>query len=275
MNRNAQRRKDIRIMTDEEIKKVHEVYLKMAEDIFKVCEKNHIRAMLSGGSVLGAIRHKGFIPWDDDLDLNIPREDFEKLKLIFDDEFQGKYLLHAPNYYRSSGYRIGKIEYPAVDIEDISEKHHGLNIDVFVIENVPDNYLVRLCKGLLSQAFMAIAACVGEYEMPVEKVKGIRRITGRLMSFYNSQTWNDKVDIWNQWNNDSTKMVGIPTGRNHYFGEIYTRKALMETQIADFENIKLPIPKGYAEYLKKLYGDYDVIPAEDKKEHHYIKNISF
>ena len=275
MNNKLRSQEGIRPMTSEELALAQKAYLQMAKDVFSICHKNNITIMLSGGSVLGAIRHKGFIPWDDDMDINIPRDDYEKLKTIFDQEFGGKYLLYAPNYYRESNYRIARIENPIVDIEDANGHHHGLEIDIFVIENVPDSILMRLIKGSVSYSLMAIAAYVGEYERLGSELKGPKGIIGRIMAFSSSSTWNNRVDTWNNYHNNNTKFVGIPTGRNHYFGEIYNREALMVTKNIDFEGEVFNIPEGYDEYLEKLYGDYMVIPPEDKREHHYIKGIRF
>ena len=104
----------VRMLTEKELDQVHCVYLQMMQKILSVCMSNGITVTLSGGSALGAIRHHGFIPWDDDMDMNIPRKDFESLKENFDDLFGGEYLLSSPNYRRHSGYRLARIENPAV-----------------------------------------------------------------------------------------------------------------------------------------------------------------
>ena len=100
-------------------------------------------------------------------------------------------------------------------------------------------------------------------------------MAGKLLSFRKSQKYFDKVDLVNQYKNEKTKLVGLPSGRYHYFGEIYPREAMMEAMWVPFENTTLPIPKGYDIYLKTLYRDYMTIPPEEKREHHYIRAIHF
>ncbi len=149
-------RSDFRVMTDSELKHVQQIYLDMAKDLFEMFDSCGINATLGGGSVLGAVRHKGFIPWDDDMDINMPRKDFEKLKDIFADYFHGKYIFSAPNHNPHSGYRCGKIECQKVRICDENGREHGLMIDVFPIENCPDSIILRFICGLRAELFASL-----------------------------------------------------------------------------------------------------------------------
>ena len=277
-------RSDVRAMTDLEIRRVQQVYLEMAGDLFEMFESCGIDVTLSGGSALGAVRHKGFIPWDDDLDLNVPRKDFEKLKQVFDGYFHGKYIFRAPNHHPHSGYRCGKIENPRVQVWDEFGRRHGLTVDVFIVENLPDPAVLRTLRGLASELYRIIAGLVFEYECARnEGNRGVKlpfkrklcHFVGRSLSFRTSMKWYDALDRVNQYEKENTKMVGIPGGRKHYFGEMYQREWMMERVFLPFEGELFPVPKEYDKYLSQLYGNYQELPPEDKREHHYIRSIEF
>ena len=277
-------RSDLRVMTDSELKRVQQIYLEMAKDLFAMFDSAGILATLGGGSVLGAVRHKGFIPWDDDMDINMPRKDFERLKGIFDDYFQGKYIFSTPNHTPHSGYRCGKIETPRVQVWDETGRKHGLTIDVFIIENLPDSSVLRTLRGIRSECYRIIAGLVFEYECSKNEgnqgvhaslIRKICFFTGWLFSFRKSTQWYDTLDRANQYHDEKAKTVTIPSGKKHYFGEIYPRDWMCETVYMPFESLNLPIPKGYDNYLQHLYGDYRVIPVKGQREHHYIHSIDF
>ena len=219
-------RTDLRIMTESEIKHVHQVYLEMAKDLFEMFDSCAIKATLGGGSVLGAVRHDGFIPWDDDMDINMPRKDFERLKGFFDAHFHGKYIFSAPNHNPHSGYRCGKIENPRVQVWDETGRRHGLTIDVFIIENLPDSSVLRILRGIRSECYRIIAGMVFEYECSRNEGNQNARaslqrkicfLTGWLFSFKKSTQWYNTLDCVNQYHDEKTKAVTIPSGKKHYF----------------------------------------------------------
>lgn len=288
MNNICQNRTDLHIMNEDELNLVHDCYLSMARDIFNCCDRNGITAMLCGGSVLGAIRHDGFIPWDDDMDIHMPREDYEKFKKRFDGELGKKYRLIAPNYRGGSSKAFARVEMRPPVITDTRNNTHGLMIDIFPSDNAPDNYLKRLFWGVRSEIYIAIASQVKYFETTDKtyanemfgntKHKWVyyaKKTAGWLFHWRTANKWYDIADRKCVYPHNDTQRIAIPSGRKHYFGEIYPRNGMVHTIIHSFETEHFPIPVGWEVYLNTLYGDWKTIPSEDRREKHWIKDIRF
>lgn len=282
----------LRQLTDEEVNKLRLVFLETFQDLEACCKKYNLTVMLIGGSVIGAVRHQGFIPWDDDLDVAMSRNDFEVLKTVFEEELGEKYILSSPNYKGNANNR-----FPMMLVRDTLFVEAGNNpkdevskikIDIFIIENVPDNTFVRFIKGLWCSALMAM----GSYEETFEhqddffkkyicrteegkRVYKRRLRLGRLFSFFNFQQWMDIIDNACQYKKE-TQLKGIPTGRGHYFGEIRGKDTFFPVSKGEFEGMEVNLPGSPHDYLCNLYGaDYMTPPPEDKRERHFFADIKF
>ena len=278
-------------MSGDELSSLKKVLFEAYKDIHKICAENDVNVMLIGGSLLGAIRHKGFIPWDDDLDLAVSRKDFEKLKLFFDEKMGGKYRLISPNYKGQTINRFPQILICNTRIVTLgtacADYPNEIKIDLFIIENVPINKIHRYLKGLVCNFLMYIAGLVQSYECNNLLIESFvsqtedgkkfyknRLKKGKLFSFIKSSKWLDLVDKCVRYKKDSS-LSGIPTGRKHYFGEIVPTEILFPTIKGEFEGFASNIPNGYDAYLKNLYGDYMQIPPIEKREKHFICDICF
>ena len=282
----------LRKLTDDEVEKLRSVFLKAFQDLEECCKKNDLTVMLIGGTVIGAVRHKGFIPWDDDLDVAMPRDDFEKLKKIFDNELGDKYILSSPNYKNNANNR-----FPMMLVKDTLFVEAGnspedevskIKIDIFIIEKVPENIIHQKIKGLWCSLLMAMGSYEETYEHQNEFFKNymckteegkkeyIKRIRlGKLFSFFSFQRWMDIVDKACQYN-CKTELMGIPSGRGHYFGEIRPAKTFLPVSKGSFEGLEVNLPGNPGDYISNLYGpDYMTLPPVEKRERHFILDVKF
>ncbi len=281
----------MRDISEEEKKYLKQVLLSAYKDITYVFEKYSLTHMLIGGSALGAVRHKGFIPWDDDLDIAMPRRDFEKFKMVFSKSLGDKYILSSPNYIGNARNRFPQILIKDTRLCEIENAENDplcmIKIDLFVIENIPDNKFMCTIKGIWCSILMFIASYAATYQEHspylktyMYKTKNGRKIYnkrifwGKLFSFISKKTWYDMVDKACQYKR-KTSFMGIPTGRGHYFGEIRSKKTFLPVSKGIFEGMEINLPGDSTDYLTNLYGDYTKIPPENKRERHLIVDLKF
>lgn len=282
----------IRELTKEESLGLKKILLEMYKDISYVCDKEGLIVMLGGGSCLGAVRHKGFIPWDDDLDLNMLRADYDKFPEALEKHFPRKYILRGPGVSDDFILPFFKIEKRGTVLKTIYElknEEPAIGIDLFPIENVPNGKISRLFFGIMNNFYQYVSVCVKLYsrkDCPVtqllystkegKKTIGWRLFVGRCFSFKDYRYWFSKSDAFAQkYKNKSTLYLTCPTGRKHFFGELLKKSDVEPVFDCSFEGLPAKIYGNYDKYLSSLYGDYMQIPPVEKREKHFIVDISF
>jgi lipopolysaccharide cholinephosphotransferase len=278
------------IFSDEELKTFQKYLFDIYLDIARVCEKHDLCIMLCGGSALGAVRHQGFIPWDDDLDVMLPRNDYNKLIEIFDEELGDKYLLSAPGTKQESNeifVEIIKKNTLMRRVYNDKKKRNGIRIDVIPIDNVPTNRLIRKSVAILANGIRIIIGCKNTYSDRDPLYKACLTITIRMRLYYYARyivgmlfsftshkylcTLFDKIVSFSK--EDVYK--GLPTGRKFYQGEIFLKNVFFPAKKALFEGVEVNIPNDVDTYLKNLYGDYMQIPPVEKREQHFLVEFSY
>lgn len=278
-------------LTESQLEQLHKKELEILADFKLVCEKYNLHYMLSGGSVLGAIRHKGFIPWDDDIDLMMYRKDYDKLDEAFKETFGDKYIVKSNENDKKFVGKMKKIYLKNTKFVELEKENYPeencLFVDVFAIDNIPEGKIARKIRGAIHDfAFLATGAIYcfrypsatilkkAETEKDVRTFYNKKRLIGAVLSMFFGFRFYMYIEKKLANYKKESKLEGIPTGIR-YNREVFGRGFFKEVTYVEFEGEKYPIPARYDEYLKNLYGDYMSIPPIEKREIHPVTEFEF
>lgn len=255
------------------------ILLDMMKEVDSFCRGHNLTYYLAFGTLIGAVRHKGYIPWDDDVDIMMPRKDYEELEKIF--PVDGIYRFLTSNNTKNYPYSYGKIiDVRTVKNEAIRSKYQviGLDIDVFPIDNYPDD--IKEAKEWCESIAKTQRVMYGLLE---EHAKGrnLQRTIARnvLISFLyflddcRIMSVNKCVKkleaLSKNYNNNITNYCGIAAIAT-YGVRKRNRKEVFESPVeVEFEGEHFYAPKGYDEYLRDIYGDYMQLPPIEKRLTHH------
>lgn len=252
----------------------------------KVCEKHNLQYFLVGGSTLGAIRHKGFIPWDDDIDVGMPRKDYDEF-IKLQSEFEGTpYFIQTFKSDPCYIYNYGKLRDSSTTfIENTYKQHrinHGVWIDIFPIDGFskvvkPREKFAKKVNHIWWQVYLSYLPALRRkvHARTFFKDIALNIVAGLFYIFDIAHFRNKHVERF-------AKKIPLEESvmAGNYFGFNMKREA-MDSNIfrefikVPFEDIEAYVPKQYDTYLRNLYGDYMKLPPEDKQVgHHYNSGLS-
>lgn len=258
----------------EQLKKAQ---LKIAKEIRRICDKNGINYFLDAGSMLGAVRHKGFIPWDDDMDIGMLDDEYRKFLEIAPKELSDEFFLD--NYYNNDEYGLvfSKVKMKNTiyreKIGPKNAKNQEIFVDVFPYFSRSENNWKRKIQSIklriLSQILMAQSGyCVWENNKGISKLKFFPIIVvSKILK--KSYVWKKIEKSYNKYKDTST--VGIHDGvcYDYWF---YNREFLNSFCEIEFEGELFKIPEKYDDILTLIYGDYmELPPVEERRTHEIVE----
>jgi len=259
-------------MTPLDLKDIHQHLLEILKDVDSFCRDNNLRYSLAYGTMLGAIRHKGFIPWDDDIDIMMPRRDFD----IFVREYKdrGKYncLYNEAGRFRACYAKVEDTTTVSIERKRKGVYNFGLNLDIFPVDGAPSDpaeqkvfshdvaHLRR--RVLLSQrGFFPIS-----FHVPLPAL-----IQAHTKS--TDQWFKECMDRLTQFDMEKSEFAG-PISGGMGMREVY-RKEMFDSYVElEFENCKLLCVADWDTFLRQQYGDYMQLPPENKRHTHGLKVYS-
>ena len=255
--------------------------LEIAKEVKRICTENNIHYFLDGGTLLGAVRHEGFIPWDDDLDIGMLREDYEKFLNIAPVVMDKKYFLQTPYSDDNYGLFFSKVrKLGTVYIEKsshASKAHNEIWIDIFPYDNYPDDTKKRkrLIKRItLYRRILFVKSRIKPWLIKQKLFEKTICYIGYLpYRFFSCLISRKKLlfkakSFQTQYNSQNTSYK-YPQGSEPCGQWIVPVDAFNSFEMKTFEDTNFSVPLGYDVFLKNGYGDYMQLPPEDKRENRH------
>ena len=271
---------EFRDYDDDELKHLQEVELMILKDVVDILDKHDLKYYLYGGSLLGAIRHKGFIPWDDDMDIMLFREDFDNALNILYNELPDKYDLIQMDYIDDCFGSLAKVSLKNTTFSRWYSSYVsyelGINIDLFPLDNISNNdFLGKLQhKAYVFFYQFVINSCI-KVDMYTKFRTFLHHAAYHILNFIpvNRRTWKKLLTKeMTLFNNKKTDRVIVFFHRKY---APFQRDDFEPATKVKFEDFEVRIPKNYDNVLTQIYGDYMKIPPEEDRANSAPEFIDF
>ena len=265
-------------LVSEKRKKIWAVEIDLIQNFDEICRRHSLKWFAANGTLLGAVRHHGFVPWDDDVDIAMPRRDYDRFLSVAPGELREDHFLHVSEpggeYFKDYA-RLRNEKTTALTLRDWEKgKSHGIFIDIFPLENRPDSdrswrwYKRRL---IFVRTMLNMNVYRSQYRSSF--YRELAYIFGR--SYIKLFGWSSLIQKFEQL---KSRYSEAPTKKMFQFAH---GSRLMEFPaswfaseiVMEFEYIRVRIPREYDKILRVHYGDYHILPPEDKRGMHH--NIFF
>lgn len=256
-------------------------------DVFRkfieICKDNDLTYFCCGGTAIGAVRHQGMIPWDDDIDVFMPRPDYDTFIKIAQSTGIGEYELVTPFTYRNYPLYFAKLCNKRTTLQEEADTPcvYGLYIDIFPIDGAPDNYKMarameskfRKTKNKLEAISTHSTFC--EYLSLLIQPKEWGRFVRKTIGFFFRQSYRKVLlkemnSIMYKYPYETAKLVAVYCG-SYGPKEVFPKEWLKGRTQFTFEGLTVDLPVGYDDYLRQYYGDYMQLPPEEERTSHHLK----
>ena len=263
------------------LKKLHKTEVEILDEIDRICKKHFITYYLIGGTLLGAVRHSGFIPWDDDLDIAMPRKDFEKFLEVCETELSDGFdvLSSKTESYSKLYAKVQKKNTLFLEQDSLKYQHNeeswGIFVDIFPLDNARKGFgtrmrweMVKKTDHFLFRKIVIKANCKSFKDK-------IMRLLLSFISINFLKKYRDKLCKLHDNNNHCTHLINMGSPKNYGHELWFIDKWIPAVQL-EFEGKMYPAPHDYDNVLTILYGaDYMQVPPIEKRVTHDSVKISF
>lgn len=271
------------------LKKLQKIELGILKEFDELCKKHKLDYFLVGGSAIGVVRHKGFIPWDDDIDVAMPRKDYEKFLKIAKKEYSNKYTVinndTNPKFpLMNTRWGLNGTEYKTEDLKDIPGEF-GIFLDIFPQDNIPDDEKKMKKQGTIAWIYGKLLVLSG-VKRPVLYYYGIKakilsaiffvaHYVLKVLHLTSRHFYKRAYKYSVMYNNEETKRFGYAFDP-HRFTSVMTKSDVFPLKTMKFEGLDVKVPGKIERYLERRYGDdYMTLPPEDKRHTHPPFSLKF
>ena len=246
--------------------------LDLLQVFLQYCERHGLRCWVEGGTLLGAVRHKGFIPWDDDVDLAMPREDYDRMCRIGNEGLEEPYFLQTA--YSDTDYHRGHAQFRRSDTAAIRPSdcyqpfNQGIFIDIFPLDAAPDDRALvhehrKRCLKILKLLKAKNTHCITSGRLTLI----FRKLKARWM--VKKMGWTTIYEKAEEEMRALARMPHTKVGELTSLGEdkLWDKEIFAETVMLPFENLMVPAPKGWDAFLRVSFGDDYMTPIQAPSMH--------
>lgn len=254
------------------LQEIRDIQLDILTSIHKICEKHGIRYSLGGGTLLGAVRHQGYIPWDDDIDIMMPRPDYESFLKIYSEE--GEYATQDCHHDDTYFFPFAKVYDQRTYLQELVMRS-GVYVDVFPIDGLPDKEKTEEYHQKLTHiVFKELYFSTKTYKIREGNkfLLYIKYLLKKCFYFSREKALQHLEELAHSYKFDESKYAGCICGR-------YGVKEHMPTEVF-LSYIELPFEgrhycaiKDYDSYLKAHYGDYMTLPPVEKRVSNHTNKV--
>lgn len=264
------------VMSEVELKQVQEIQMDLIREVDRICQKCDIHYNMVGGTMLGAIRHGGYIPWDDDADIGFLRREYEKFREACRTELDTeKYYLQ--DLRDTQGYRwgYGKLRRRGTEFVRLHQEfmpyEQGIFIDLMPFDNVPDGWMAK--RVHFAECFVYRKLFWSKVGAKTEKNSLLRMLyalMNRVPMRVIVKSYQRFIDRGQRHKTKLVRILTFPTPKGVYG---YERKWYTQLRRYRFGELMLPGARDYDGYLKSKYGNYRELPPEEKRKIHPVSRL--